>query len=266
MPFFSIIIPTLNSSKTLTIALGSVLQQSFMDFEILIMDGLSTDTTIEIAQRFVDKRIKIFSEKDNGIYDAMNKGIQLSKGEWLYFMGSDDALSDPNKLKELSTILSSDIDMIYGNVIWGNTGKIYDGIFDLEKLIRYKNICQQAIFYNKNVFLKMGLFRNEFKYCADHYFNIQCFISGLKINYIDKIIAIYNNEGRSSLMSDEDFQKERTMLIIQKFENPIEVYDKFKKYNQQINICENSKEYKLGRLLLYPMHCIFKKIKKFLKR
>lgn len=68
----------------------SVLYQSHGDFEILIIDGLSMDRTLDVAQSFKDQRIKIHSEKDKGIYDAMNKGISLAKGKWVFFMGSDD--------------------------------------------------------------------------------------------------------------------------------------------------------------------------------
>lgn len=264
----SIIIPTFNSRGQLKDTLDSIINQTFTNYEVLIIDNCSTDGTLDIIKSYasLNNMIRWISEPDKGIYDAMNKGIKMSKGKWLYFMGSDDRFFQSHILEELSTILTSDIDLIYGNVIWGNTGIVYDGIFDLEKLIKYKNICQQAVFYNRNLFEKMGLFKNEYKYCADHYFNIQCFISGIKINYVDKTIAVYNNEGKSSLFSDDDFQKERTMLIIERFENPVEVYAKFLKYNQQISICENSKDYKLGHLLLSPMRFVLRKTSRLLRR
>lgn len=253
MPFISIIIPTYNSAVTLSDALESILQQSYTDFEILLVDGLSSDETLKIAEGINDNRIRISSEIDLGIYHAMNKGIELSRGEWIYFMGSDDKLANNRVLEDLLQDLNSEIDFLYGNVIWGDEGTVYDGTFDLEKLIRFKNICQQAIFYKKELFVKLGLFSIEFKYCADHYFNILCFTAGVKIKYVNKIVAEYNKNGRSSQFGDVDFQKKRTLLIIEKFENPIEVYDKFLKYKQQIKLCENSKEYKLGRILLSPL-------------
>ena len=100
---FSIIIPTFNSEKTLDIALSSIVVQSYQNFEVLIIDGLSTDSTIDIAKKHqkVFPNIKIKSEKDNGIYDAMNKGIALAKGEWLYFMGSDDSLYNDDVLNQI---------------------------------------------------------------------------------------------------------------------------------------------------------------------
>ena len=86
----SIIIPTFNSANTLRRALDSIIGQTLNDLEVLIMDGVSTDQTLDIAKTYNDNRIRIFSEPDNGVYDAMNKGIDKASGEWLYFLGSDD--------------------------------------------------------------------------------------------------------------------------------------------------------------------------------
>ena len=88
-PKVSVIIPTYNSEKTIEKALLSVLIQTYCNVECLVIDGSSKDKTIDIVQKFEDK-IVFISEKDNGIYHAMNKGIELSSGEWLLFLGSDD--------------------------------------------------------------------------------------------------------------------------------------------------------------------------------
>ena len=97
----SIIIPSFNSISLLPHALESILTQSFNDFEVVIMDNCSTDGTIKLIENYsaVDKRIQFYSEKDYGIYDAMNKGIKNAKGEWLFFMGSDDSFYDQDVLK-----------------------------------------------------------------------------------------------------------------------------------------------------------------------
>ena len=99
-PFISIIIPTFNAESTILKALESILQQTFKDFEILIIDGLSKDKTIEIVENLKDSRIKIHSDKDIGIYDAMNKGIHYAQGKWLYFIGSDDYLYNNEDCKQ----------------------------------------------------------------------------------------------------------------------------------------------------------------------
>ena len=101
MPKVSIIIPTCNSAKTLSRCLDSVISQSFTDWEVLMKDGVSNDDTIIIASSYQDSRIRIYSEPDKGIYDAMNKGIDKAQGEWLYFLGSDDWLLNNCVLEEI---------------------------------------------------------------------------------------------------------------------------------------------------------------------
>jgi len=215
MPFFSIIIPTYNSEKTLKQCLESVVNQSFTNFEALIMDGVSTDKTLEIAENSNDYRIRIFSEKDKGIYDAMNKGIKLAKGEWLYFLGSDDELYNLDVLcKIYEYIEKSNIDIIYGNVYSTLFGGIYDGVFTREK-IENKNICHQAMFFNKKVFKKTGKFDLKYKAYADWDHNLKCFFSSrIKNMYVNEVIANYADGGYSSIFGDNEFAKIKSWKII----------------------------------------------------
>ena len=127
----SIIIPTSNSGKTIKNCLNSLIEQSLKPTEILIVDNLSIDDTASIVKRFIDKYsfIKWFSEKDNGIYSAMNKGIKLAKSEWLYFMGSDDRLYDSDVLKKVFYNCNTDFDVIYGKVFSEIVGDVYGGEF-----------------------------------------------------------------------------------------------------------------------------------------
>lgn len=204
----SIIIPTYNASKTLSSALESILKQSFSDYEILIIDGLSTDNTIDIAKSYNDKRIKINSERDNGIYDAMNKGIQLAKGEWIYFLGSDDRFYDSEVLEKVSQWFDQGFDILYGNVIFSISQKLYDGKFSKLKLIE-KNICHQAIFSKKSVFNKTGLFNIEYKALADWHFNMKWSSNpSIKNKYINQIIAYYYEDGFSFSNPDENFSND----------------------------------------------------------
>ena len=108
-PFFTIITVVLNGDKFLERSIKSVLNQSFENFELLIIDGKSTDNTLEIVRKFAnDKRLKCTSESDSGIYDAMNKGIHKAKGEWIYFLGYDDFLIDNDVLQEFANAIKTD--------------------------------------------------------------------------------------------------------------------------------------------------------------
>lgn len=198
-PFFTIVIPTFNSKKTLQNALSSILFQSFTDFEILIVDGISQDDTISIIQENIekDKRIRFVSEKDDGIFDAMNKGIRLSFGEWLYFLGSDDCLHDSSILNSVfDNVQNTSYNFFYGNIL--SSKGIYDGEFDREKILR-KNISHQAIFYKKNIFSQIGNYNVRYKTHSDWDFNIRCFSSNIiSIKYANIIIADFAKGGVSS--------------------------------------------------------------------
>jgi len=221
MPFFSIIIPAYNSGKVLRKCLESIVNQSFSDFEILIMDGISTDDTLKIIESFKDFRIKIYSEEDKGIYDAINKGVDVSSGEWLYFIGSDDELYNNNVLGEIYSIAKATNEkIIYGNVKvkgdtgWAKDGDIYDGEFNLQKLLK-KNISHQAVFYHQSVYKKIGRYNIKYTICADWDFNLRCFAK-YKFKYVSIIVAIFQG-GNTSTKGDDIFRKDKALNILKYF-------------------------------------------------
>ncbi len=223
---FSIIIPTFNSSDSITGTLQSIAAQNFGSVEVLIVDGASADKTVEIATGFKDSipGLSIYSEKDEGIYDAMNKGIDKSKGEWLYFMGSDDRLHDESVLEKLNEFLTQNSsDVVYGNVEitgdtgWAKEGTIYDGPFDLAKLLN-KNICHQAIFY-KAAFIKKGIgyFNTKYRVISDWDFNLRCWAKS-PFQFVNLTIAYFAAGGASTEGIDDEFSKDRIDNILNYFE------------------------------------------------
>ena len=112
----SIIIATFNSAKTLRVALNSVMLQTFQDWECIVVDGLSKDNTLEIVKEFEAKDVRFhhISEADKGIYDAFNKGWKLAKGEWIYYLGSDDQVTR-NGLTDLMEVSTSEACVLYGD-------------------------------------------------------------------------------------------------------------------------------------------------------
>tara|TARA_R110002096_G_scaffold117849_2_gene255240 strand:+ start:396 stop:1232 length:837 start_codon:yes stop_codon:yes gene_type:complete len=218
-PLFSIIIPTYNSQTTLSVALDSIFGQTFKDLEVLIIDGLSNDGTIKIVENYKKQfnNINVFSEEDKGIYDAMNKGIDLALGEWLYFLGSDDSLYESTTLEQFigrDEIKNNEI--VYGNVYSAYFNGSYDGLFTYSKLIK-QNICHQAIFFRKSVFNKTGKFNLKYNAYADYNHNIIWFFSA-KISkiHIDQIIANFVYGGFSSVYDDKAFKTDKIFLIISK--------------------------------------------------
>src|SRR5690606_18219293 len=105
----------------------SIINQTYKNVEILVLDNISKDATCNIVNEYVNKypQIKLNSEKDKGVYDAMNKGINLSKGEFLYFMGSDDVFYSNTTLELIFSKENLNYDFIYGNVIFKKSKKIH---------------------------------------------------------------------------------------------------------------------------------------------
>ena len=218
-PFLSIIIPTFNSSAGLSEAIESVLDQQYKNYEIVVIDAVSTDRTIEIIRSYQKKfsSIHFISESDRGIYDAMNKGARLAKGEWLYFMGSDDRLYDPGVLASFAKKAAAHpaAEMIYGKVLMKEGNEVYGGKFSYHRLL-LRNICHQAIFLKKTVFERFGPFNIEYKVLADHDLNLKLFRHGIKTRYINRFIAVFGAGGFSSTYYDT--------LFVSRFQ---EIYDEY---------------------------------------
>lgn len=218
MPLYSIIIPTFNSEESLKDCMESVLNQNFKDFELIISDGASVDRTIQIADSFADSRIKILSEPDKGTYDAMNKALAHATGDWIYFLGSDDLLLNPDVLKDVHDRLSrTSADVIYGSVKiagdsnWAKDGDIYRGETPAAVLFEC-NISHQSVFYAKKIFSQF-IYDLNYKVCADHDLNLYC-AANYKMEHIPVVIALFKSGGASSVNPDQNFERDKWMNIV----------------------------------------------------
>lgn len=213
-PEFSIIIPTFNSEKLIELCLDSITNQNIKDYEIIIIDGGSTDRTADIIEQKLHDHPnwKFISEPDKGIYDAMNKGMHLTRGNWLFFMGSDDTLYASDTLEKVKECISENVDFLYGNVLHKQSNKIVDGEFDTGKLFQ-KTICHQAIFYNKKLCDSVGTYNLDYKICSDWEYNLRCFARTSKIKHINQIICNYDGSGVSSFTTDNLFVENKYKII-----------------------------------------------------
>lgn len=174
MKKISIITVSLNSEKTILKTIISVKNQSYKNIEHIFIDSYSTDNTIEIIKKNINKDSSIFlSEKDDGIYHAMNKGIKLATGEIIFILNSDDIFYNDSVVKNVISIFenNSNLDLLYGNIVitknekivrtW-NSGNFKEGIF-------LKGWCpaHPSFIVKKNVYEKHGLFNLEYKYASD---------------------------------------------------------------------------------------------------
>ncbi len=199
-PKVSIIIPSYNRVDCIDGAIESVLSQDHQNKELIIVDGDSTDGTVEKIRSYAQKYscVNWVSEKDEGVYDAMNKGIVMSQGEWVYFLGTDDTLYEANVISRVLSSVDSDCQVVYGNVVSTRFESAYDGEFDLEKILR-KNICHQAIFFRRKLFESLGVFALKYKVMSDYEFNLKWMLHpDIKYKYVDIVVANYGDKGISS--------------------------------------------------------------------
>ena len=210
-PLISVITTTFNSGEKIAATVASVLSQQEGLYEFLVIDGGSTDDTL-VHLRAQGPALRYLSEPDKGIYDAMNKGIRLTSGEFLYFLGAGDRLL-PGMLEAVAAEITklhgqgriSQPTLLYGNVKSSHDSRPYDGRFDRFKLLR-RNICHQAIFYQRSVFERLGFYNTKYRLLADWEFNIRCFNDrGIRKRYIPLQIADYEGGGKSITTSDLAF-------------------------------------------------------------
>lgn len=224
-PLISIIIPVKNSVQTIKACLESVFNQTFSSLEVLILDAVSTDGTLEEIKNFSksEDRLRIYSEKDKGTYDAMNKGVQLAKGKWLFFLGSDDQLFDQLVLEKISKVMShTKAKVVYGNVLivgdtaWAKDGEIYAGKFTTSKLLN-QNICHQAIFYQRDFLAKeIPPYNLDYFKSADWDLNLHCWSKG-EFAYTDCIISRYATDGISANSHDHKLSVDFVSNVIKYF-------------------------------------------------
>ena len=205
----SIVIVTLNAADTLQKCLDSIYKQRYPSIEIILMDGASSDNTIEILKANSDKIAVWKSEKDGGVYEAMNKALGYVTGDWVYFLGADDELFDD--FSELAFQLNDPSLIYYGNVL-------LDGEKFRGKVSGYQHsksaICHQAIIYPRKVFDKYR-FNTKYRISADHELNMRAWKDkDFTFHYVDLIIANYNHTGMSSLNIDNDLEKDKPKVIL----------------------------------------------------
>lgn len=201
-PLVSIIIATMNGERFLGSVLDSIFSQSFSSYEVIIVDGGSTDGTIEILKRYDDKIRYWVSEKDDGISDAFNKGVLLSEGMFINFQGDGDGFVSCNALEK---IFSSDLncfDLVCSRIrrigIQGET--MYESpklSIVTRKDLRYRMIYpHQGLFTKRTYFQQYGLFSNECRFAMDYEHLLRSFHSqDVKIFTSDEVVAYWRADG-----------------------------------------------------------------------
>lgn len=203
----SIITVCYNSEKTIEDTIRSVAGQTYKDIEYIIVDGGSTDQTNEIVKKYSDVVSVHISEKDNGLYDAMNKGIKLATGDVVGILNSDDFFVSDNSLLELMDgFFSPDIDAVYSDLVYVesvNTNKVtrlYSSKVFKKSLIKFGIMLPHPTFYaKKNIYDNYGLYKLNYRVAADFEFIARCVMNNITLNRVPSI-TVKMREGGLALV------------------------------------------------------------------
>ncbi len=221
MPLLSIITINRNNADGLDKTIQSVISQSYEDFEYIVIDGNSTDHSIDIIKKYNSNINYWVSETDKGIYNAMNKGIAKANGNYVLFLNSGDYLVNNDVLKSVFEKQQT-ADIIYGNmqIDWGN-GKITSG--KMPDKITFKQMYIDTLwhpvsFIKKTLFDKYGLYNEIYKVVADYDFFFKVIIiNNVTTYHINVDIAMYNLNGLSSLPENKALEQAERRKVIERY-------------------------------------------------
>lgn len=209
---FSIVTVVYNGEKEIERTIESCLSQDYKNMEYIIIDGASKDRTKEIVNKYHD-RISIFiSEPDNGIYDAMNKAIKLSKCEWMIFMNCGDTFYNNQVLTDVAAALiknSGKPDIIYGNTLFRYKSFFLKSIpLPISRMEKEMVFCHQSSFVRSEI-AKENMFDLQFKFAADYIMMQRLFFQNREFFYLDMYISVFNQIDGSSIKNFTKSARER---------------------------------------------------------
>ncbi|MGB5920008.1 MAG: glycosyltransferase family 2 protein [Arcobacter sp.] len=200
MPKISVVTVTYNAEKFIEESIKSLLAQTYKNIEYIIVDGESSDDTLKIIDKYRDKIDILISEKDTGIYDAMNKGINLSSGDWLFFLNSGDVFYSADTVSKLVQALDSTIDILYGDII-----TVDEKMENQDYLVAngIENIEILPPFWHQGMLIKTSLHKKrlydlKYKSCSDYDFMMYCVTNNFNCKYINLPFTYYLRGGEST--------------------------------------------------------------------
>jgi len=219
-PRISVITVCYNAASTIAATIASVREQTYPHVEHIVVDGASTDGTLAIVRADASRIATLVSQKDAGIFDAMNKGVALATGDVVYFLNADDVLVDADVLTDIARAFHVDASraLVYGNVLLkdGPPGVVnYPARpFRSHSISEFlhNSFCHQAVFARRTLFDTIGRFDPVYRFSADYEWIIRAFKShgGRDFHFVDRDIAWYYAQGRSkqhAAVTDAEVQR-----------------------------------------------------------
>lgn len=205
-PLITIVTVCFNSEKTIEDTLRSIDRQTFAGYEHVIIDGLSKDRTLSIVEKYGSLRRRVFSGTDKGLYDAMNKGISLAKGEYVFFLNSDDFFSDESVLADVADrLVSVSPDVLFGNIVYVDREKPQR----ITRNWRSKNFSRlkmamgwhpphSAFFARAEVLKLAGGFKLKYPIAADYDLMTGVLRKSKTVLYLDRLVTNMREGGLSN--------------------------------------------------------------------
>jgi glycosyltransferase involved in cell wall biosynthesis len=212
----SIITINLNHKTGLKKTLRSLTSQTFRDFEWIVIDGGSTDGSIDMLSEEAMQPDVLISEADSGIYDAMNKGISYAKGSYLYFLNSGDALHDQSTLSCIFGEGKQDAHLLYGDFErWNREGSLVrvKSASSLTITLFFKEgLCHQSVFFHRSLFDHHQNYNTVYSVSADWHFIVNALIHGATSLYLNLPIVYYEGGGLSEQNIEQVADEKKKML------------------------------------------------------
>jgi len=199
-PLISVITVSYNSAKTIARTLDSLKNQTCSDFESIVVDGGSTDGTQDVIKSFGNRVDHFTSERDQGIYDAMNKGLDLASGAYIAFLNSDDYY--PSNTIRLISEQEGDADIYYGNMIKERqlNSKVYKRTEkpDLTRMKETMSIFHPSVFVKRDLFQSLGKFALQYSLSADYHWLLRAYLKGANFSYVNEALSVFTIGGVSN--------------------------------------------------------------------
>ncbi len=215
----SVVTAVMNNIKGLEVTYNSIKSQKDADMEFVVVDGCSTDGTVEFLDRISkeDDRVIYISEKDSGIYNALNKGVQLSSGEYIVVLGGGDCFYNETTVSEMNDYLKYDV--VYGKVIISSgpdEGKLFGDKVNRWMLISGKAVAHQSVFAKRELLIKYP-FDESFYLTADQDFMLKLYFKKCSMLFINKIVSSYDGLGVSSDSKNLSIHLKERLIILKKY-------------------------------------------------
>lgn len=212
-----------NNAEGLKKTIESVLSQDNPDFEYIVIDGNSSDGSQEILNAYKDKITYSLSEKDSGIYNAMNKGIRAAKADYLLFLNSGDTLLEKATLSKVEKIIDSDCGIYYGNQIFlsNRSNKMEEWVFPDTLTFGFfidNSLPHQATFIKRSLFDSIGLYNENLKIASDwEFFMVAICLENVKYKHIGMVVSEYDFTGISSNPNSYDLVQSEKKRVYDKY-------------------------------------------------